>query len=210
MVQEPLRGPVPGLDARCQVCEATPAIPIGFLSHQGLIVLYRQIRYRGTFCRDCGLSVFRTVMNRSLLVGWWGLISVFLNLYAIIANVAGWVRLRGLPEPIRTSGKSPLAPGRPLLLRPGFWVTTAALGVIIVAGLAQSARNDINTFSAADRRLIGTCVENVGGTDARGADCSGAHSGKIVSLRHDREGCATDQVSISLDDGAFACSDPRQ
>jgi hypothetical protein len=210
VVQPPFGGPVPGLDAKCQVCEGSPAIPIRFLSHQGMILLYRQIRYRGTFCRDCGLSVFRTVMNRTLLVGWWGIISFFLNIYAIIVDLVGWARLRRLPEPIRTSGKAPLDRGRPVFLRPGLWVTTAAIAVIVVALAAQSARNDINTFSTADRQLIGTCVENVGSTDVRGVACSGAHSGKIVSLSHDKEGCASDQVSIALDDGAFACSDPKQ
>lgn len=210
MVQQSFGGPVPGLDIKCQVCEGTPAIPIRFLSHQGMIVLYRQITYRGSFCRDCGLSVFRRVMNRTLLVGWWGIISVFLNIYAIIVDLVSWRKLRGLLEPVRMSGKSPLDPGRPVFLRPGLWVTTAAIVVIVAFFAAQAARNDINTFSAADRKLVGTCVENVGSTDVRGAPCSGAHSGKIVSLSHDRDGCASDQVSISLEDGAYACSNPKQ
>jgi len=202
--------PVTGLEAKCQVCEGSPAIPLRFLSHQGMIVLYRQIRYRGTFCRDCGRSVFRTVMNRTLLVGWWGLISLFLNIYAILVNLVGWARLRGLAEPVRMSGKTPLDPGRPVFLRPGFWVTAAAVAIIVGVAATQSARNDIRTFSAADRHLIGTCLENVGGTGVQGADCAGPHSGKIVSLSHDREGCPVDHVSISLDDGAYACSDPKQ
>jgi hypothetical protein len=210
VVQQPFAGPVSGLDAKCQVCDATPAIPVRFLGHQGMVLLYRQIRYRGTFCRDCGRSLFRTVMNRTLLVGWWGIISVFLNVYTIIVNLVEWNRLRGLAEPMRTSGKVPLEPGRPLVFRPGAWVTSAVVVVIIGGVAADSARNDINTFSAADRRLIGTCVQNVGSTDVRAADCLGAHSGKIVSLRHDKEGCTTEQVSISLDDGAYACADPKQ
>lgn len=202
--------PVAGLEAKCQVCGGSPAIPIRFLSHQGMIVLYRQIRYGGTFCRDCGLSVFRTVMNRTLLVGWWGLISFFLNIYAIIVNLVGWARLRGLAEPVRMSGKTPLNVGRPVFLRPGSWVTVAAVAVILGVAATQSVRNDIKTFSAADRRLIGTCVENMGGTGVQGADCAGPHSAKIVSLSHDRDGCPVDHVSISLDDGAYACSDPNQ
>ena len=133
-----------------------------------------------------------------------------MNIYAILVDLGDWVRLRGLPEPIRTSGKTPLDPGRPLVMRPGLWVTTAVLAVVIVAVSAQSARNDLNTFSAADRSLIGTCVENVGSAGASKAGCLGAHSGKIVSLSHDKMGCPTDQVSIALDDGAYACSDPKQ
>jgi hypothetical protein len=210
VVQHSFAGPVPGLDVKCQVCDATPAIPVRFLGHQGMVLLYRQIRYRGTFCRDCGCSVFRTVMNRTLLVGWWGIISAFLNLYAIIVNLGEWNRLRGLAEPVRMSGRAALDPGRPLFLRPGAWVTAAVVALILGWLATNSARNDINTFSAADRRLIGTCVQNVGSTDVQAADCSGPHNGKIVSLRHDKEGCTTEQVSISLDDGAYACADPKQ
>lgn len=210
VVQQSFSGPVAGLDAKCQVCEATPAIPIRLLGHQGMVLLYRQVSYRGTFCRDCGLSVFRTVMNRTLLVGWWGIISFFLNLYAILVNLAVWARLRGLTEPIRTSGKTPLDRGRPLVLRPGLWVTAVAVALVIGAVAAQSARNNLNTFSATDRSLIGTCIQNVGSTGAANADCLGAHSGKIVSLSHDKNGCRTDQVPIALDDGAYACSDPKQ
>jgi len=209
-MQSPSGSSHPGIDAKCQVCEGSPAVPVRLLGHQGMIILYRQLTYRGTFCRDCGLSVFRTVMNRTLLVGWWGIISFFLNIYAIIVNLVAWTKLRALPEPVRMSGKTPLDPGRPVFLRPGLWVTTAAIVIIVGLLAAQSARNDINTFSAADRQLMGTCVENVGSTDVKAAPCSGAHSGKIVSLSHDKEGCASNQVSISLDDGAYACSDPKQ
>lgn len=210
MIQPPFAGSAAGLEGKCQVCEGTPAIPVRLLGHQGMIILYRQITYRGTFCRDCGLALFRQVMNRTLLVGWWGIISVFLNVYAIIVDLVVWTKVRALPEPVRMSGKTPLDKGRPVLLRPGLWVTVAAIVILAGWGAAQSARNDINTFSAADRQLIGTCVENVGSTDVKAASCSGAHSGKIVSLSHDRGGCLSDQVSISLDDGAYACSDPKQ
>lgn len=210
MVQPPFATPASGLEAKCQVCEATPAIPVRLLSHQGMIVLYRQITYRGIFCRDCGLSLFRRVMNRTLLVGWWGIISFFLNSYAILVDLVAWTKLRALAEPVRMSGKPPLDPGRPVFLRPGLWVTAAAIAILAAYGGAVSARNDINTFSTADRQLIGTCVENVGSTDVRAASCAGAHSGKIVSLSHDKQGCASDQVSIALDGGAYACSDPKQ
>ncbi|HYS28804.1 MAG TPA: hypothetical protein VEQ12_04780 [Candidatus Limnocylindria bacterium] len=84
--------------------------------------------------------------------------------------------------------------------------------VVTYRGIGSSSRHPClgTGRPGRDRPLIGTCVENVGGTGAQGADCAGRHSGKIVPLSHDRGGCPSDQVWISLDDGAYACSDPKQ
>ncbi len=96
MVSQPYLGAMPQVPLTCQVCGAAPALHVKFLKHQGMVVMWRQVTYRGTYCRDCGLAVFRQITNQTLLIGWWGTASFFLNLYAIIVNLLSWQRLRSL------------------------------------------------------------------------------------------------------------------
>jgi hypothetical protein len=196
--------------AVCEVCGASPAIPVKLVNHRGYVLALRLWNFRATLCRDCGLGMFRYVQNRDLMFGWWGIASVFLNTYAVLNNLIIWMRLQGLSEPIRNCDRLPIDAGRPLYGRPGIWIASAAalfLGFAAIDGIGQ---NDPRTFSASDQALIGTCQENVGDHESQPADCAGPHSGKVVFLRHSRYGCYSSQVAIDLHDGAYACSDTRK
>jgi hypothetical protein len=96
-----------------------------------MILAWHQVSYRGNWCRDCGLATFRKLQNWDLMLGWWGVASVFLNSYAIIRNLTSRGKLLSLPEPTRPAGAQPLAIGRPLLARPGIWIFVVALAIIV-------------------------------------------------------------------------------
>lgn len=66
------------------------------------------------------------------MLGWWGIASVFLNIYALLRNLASYNRLRGLSEPVRRAGAASLQPGRSIVARPGLLVFVIALVVIAV------------------------------------------------------------------------------
>lgn len=211
MVSQPYgRGAMPQAPLSCQVCGAAPAASVRFLKHVGMVIMWQQVSYRGVYCRDCGLAVFRQIMNKTLAFGWWGIASFFLNIYAILVNLFSWQRLRNLAEPVRVGDKPALDPGRPVLARPGAWVTALA----VVAGLAIISLgvlgSSLDSIPAEDRALIGTCVQNMGNKTYQRADCSGPHSGKITWLSRTTSGCASRSVRIKLPDGVFACSDPTQ
>lgn len=81
----PYREPGP---EECWVCGGSPAAAVRFRQESGRL-LWRVRRWiDGPFCRTCGTAVFRTMTDRTLLTGWWGLISFFQNLATIAGNVA--------------------------------------------------------------------------------------------------------------------------
>lgn len=211
MVSQPYGpGTMPQAPLSCQVCGAAPAASVRFVKHVGMVLMWQQVTYRGTYCRDCGLAVFRQIMNQTLAFGWWGIASFFFNIYAIIVNLISRQRIRNLAEPIRAGDKPALDPGRPVLARPGAWVTALALVVGLAIISLGALGSSLDGIPAEDRAIIGTCIQNMGNRTYRGADCSGPHSGKITWLSRSVTGCSRGSVRIKLPDGVYACSDPTQ
>ena len=95
-----------------------------------MVLAWHQLTYRGPWCRDCGTAIFRKAQNWNLMLGWWGLASFFLNIYAVLRNLASYQRVRGLAAP---SGSSlSLQPGRTLVGRPGLWVFLIVLVAVVI------------------------------------------------------------------------------
>jgi hypothetical protein len=97
----------------------------------------RFIQVDRTFCRDCGLAVLRTFTGRSLLQGWWGLFSFFINIVVLLSNLVPYSKLNSLsaPEHRYPGANPPLDPGKPLLRRPaalGFLIPILLLAVVLL------------------------------------------------------------------------------
>ena len=120
----------------CQVCGATPAVKIHLRGHQGMLLIMRFLTYRGQYCRDCGTSMFREVQSKTMLVGWWGYISLFVNTYNVIQNtfVDRRIRALGPPQGRLRAAKPPHAT---VFKSPGFVVTIALPLLLVVLVLAH-------------------------------------------------------------------------
>ncbi|MEV6114997.1 hypothetical protein AB0L59_21385 [Streptomyces sp. NPDC052109] len=125
----------------CRVCGASPAAPVKVRGHQGMVVMMRFLRREGTFCRTCGLAVFRKMQADTLVQGWWGPMSMLITPVTLLINLFALARIRRLPAPAAAQGPG-LDPGRPVFLRPSGMVglvplTVFALVVLLVLiGLA--------------------------------------------------------------------------
>ncbi len=89
------------------VCGATPAIPVTLRSVVAMVVVGVTSTFRGVYCRDCGLAMFRKRM--------------------IAGNLGARAQLMRLAAPMRNPGARYLDPGRPVFLRAGFIVSAAVL-----------------------------------------------------------------------------------
>jgi hypothetical protein len=194
--------------AVCMVCGGTPATPVELRTVVALVLFGITRTFRGIYCRDCGLAMFRQRMSATLLTGWWGFIHFFINLYAILTNLSARSQLMRLAPPTRDPGASFLDPGRPVFLRPGFLISAGVAAVIIVAGTV-SAITPPKPFPADDQALIGTCALHEAKKWSP-TDCSVTHAGKVVSLSHDKYGCASQLTTVKLDDGNYVCIDTTQ
>jgi hypothetical protein len=104
----------------CQECGASPAVFVEIRAVAGFVVVFKPLVADGSYCRACGLRELRDHMNWTLLIGWWGVSSLFVNLNYIDRNLRSWWALRRLPVADPDADE-----GTPVWLQPGVWFALA-------------------------------------------------------------------------------------
>lgn len=196
----------------CLLCGSSPAVEITLWQATGKLIWWVRRSLRATLCRDCGLAEFRSFQNRTLITGWWGIISFFANVLFVLSNAGAAIKLQRLAAPTRTELidaplPRPLSPGKPLFARAGIWIA-----VVIIAGLgaiiATSPSSNTAGASSADWS-VGSCVS--GTSTVHPIDCSDSHDGKIVATRTAPEHCPAIADGYADDgSGTVYCIDSSQ
>lgn len=74
---------------RCQACgRSEPSTTLRFFKNTGMIIMFSWETQGGTLCRSCGLDLFLRMTGHTVVFGWWGMISFFVN-WAFLANNLG-------------------------------------------------------------------------------------------------------------------------
>jgi len=164
-------------------------------------------------CRDCGWSLGRQVQNRTLLAGWWGMLSFFRNISYVASNAGELRRVRSMEDPTKfeatnTPLAAPLPPGRPLVARSGLWLTVGAIAasvVLMVTASANRAGSNDGPGTASEWR-IGNCVawddESI-----RPVPCGDGAMGVIAGRAPAEPSCPANTESYVPDDGFVWCID---
>lgn len=84
-------------NASCRLCLRGPAAPATLHQHRGRGLRLRHLVLRGPLCRECGLVAWRHMTLDTVLLGWWGLLSVFATPLTLVLNAAVLVRLLRTP-----------------------------------------------------------------------------------------------------------------
>jgi hypothetical protein len=164
----------------CQVCQGPNARRVKFLRITGLVLLFRWRSTDLVACHDCGLAVGREQQSKTLLLGWFGLFSFFLNLYAVARNTVSLARVRRLP-PSGQGSRPALDPGRPVFLRAG---ALAAVAIVGFVGFQVASHEPAPTWR------VGACVAFAGGgTQIKPVACSASHDGIVVAHASSRAAC---------------------
>ena len=83
----------------CQVCGRAPAVQVALRRHVGMIVMQRFVRAKPTLCREHGIQISKEFLNKTLIQGWWGVVSFFVNIFAVIQDVRALSTFKKLGEP---------------------------------------------------------------------------------------------------------------
>jgi hypothetical protein len=89
-----------GMEAVCKSCGRAPAVEVTIRRHQGMLIMQRFFRLRAPLCRECGERIVKSWTGKTLMVGWWGIISFFVNWFCLASNAVAWRRLNALSQPM--------------------------------------------------------------------------------------------------------------
>ena len=196
----------PPTGTECQLCGSAPAARLTLRRETGLVVVRQSRVIEGTYCRDCGLSLFRETTDKTLMTGWWGFISFFVNWFTVARNVAGRLALRDLTAPVpnaevRAPLPAPLDPGKPLFRRFGPYVVLGL--VVVIAGLVLFVGDPPPTIE--DGEAVGSCLDL--SDDLQRIDdvvpCDGNEDATITSVVDLDQACPSTTIRFQDDQGAF-------
>ncbi|MFC7241229.1 hypothetical protein ACFQO7_01930 [Catellatospora aurea] len=182
--------PQPDRTYRCQNCGCSPAAEMTFRGHRGLIIMMQFLKERGTYCRTCGLAIFRTMTSRTLVQGWWGWASFIITPFILLMNLFARRKLNRLTEPVPApdgSSGTPWNPGKPVYQRAtivGLLVPLALVGLVAVAVVAADPANK-----------IGKCVV-ASGSDVEFVDCGRPNQGMVTKVVDDEDQCPSDTIGV--------------
>jgi hypothetical protein len=92
----------------CYACGATPTRKLPIRRHRGMIIVQQFFKIHQSLCRDHGVDASKKYLGKTLLEGWWGFVSFFVNIFVVISDIVVWLQYARLPEPI--AGVAPVAP----------------------------------------------------------------------------------------------------
>lgn len=85
--------------AVCRACGRGPAANLVIRRHVGMLVLQKFVTLKAPFCRDCGTAIVKDYTVRTVVQGWWGLISFFFNWVCLAGNALAYRKASRLPMP---------------------------------------------------------------------------------------------------------------
>lgn len=195
----------PPSSSECQLCGSAPAAAVTLRREVGIVLVRQSHVLDGVYCRSCGISLFREMTDKTMVRGWWGFISFFVNWFTIARNVAARVALGHLDEPepnpdVRASLPEPLVTGRPVLLRLGPLVTVALIVGVVVLFAMDDGRDPVPSDA------VGTCVELESDQSEIIGDvsCEDPHDAVITQVVDLDEPCGPDEIRFEGDDLADA------
>ena len=72
----------------CAVCGMTPTLRLTIRRHVGLIVAQRFISIDKPLCRTHGRHLSNSFLKKTLVQGWWGLFSFFINFFDVFSDIS--------------------------------------------------------------------------------------------------------------------------
>lgn len=197
----------PGAATACRYCGNAPAAEATFRQHTGMVLWMKFEAAVGPFCRSCGLYSFRASQAHTLILGWWGPLSLLIAPVVLVRNLRQRGRIAALGPVVVTSDRQPVDPGFPLYQRPailGMFLPFLVAGFMVFAVLNGKAEYQ-----------VGRCIEvQENQVDVDFVPCSMRHDGKVSAVVDKADQCPPDTIGavtrqlaggVSLDNDKVLC-----
>lgn len=171
----------------CQVCGRGPTALISVSRNVGMLVVRRSWDFSAPLCREHASQLARNWLLATLLMGWWGIISFFMNFGAVATDLNALRAARRLPpaRPIAVPVGSGIA-GSVSVALPQVSSTRLALVVAgIVVVIAAGAINATFGPKSASDLAVGDCFDEPGTAgdiaEVPHHPCSMAHTAEVFA-----------------------------
>lgn len=94
---------------RCRVCGRGPARDFVIRRHVGMLLMQRFVKLRAPLCREHGVQLAKQYLGKTLVQGWWGYISFFVNWFVLVTDLVVLSQAKKLPEPQPLPAADPAA-----------------------------------------------------------------------------------------------------
>lgn len=84
---------------RCRVCGRGPARNMVIRRHVGMILMQRFVKLQAPLCREHGVELTKKYLGKTLIEGWWGYISFFVNWFVVVTDLVALSQAKKLPAP---------------------------------------------------------------------------------------------------------------
>jgi hypothetical protein len=200
----------------CDLCGSGPATQVVFKHQHAYLIRATVYTSQLELCRGCALALGRARQNRTLIAGWWGVLSFFRNLGIVWTNTIQLRRAARLTSPTRspevvTPLATPLPQGRSVFGRFGFWFTMVVVAIIAtaIAGSASQPESVGSNLPVGSNPSVGWATGNciAGSGPVYPVSCSAPHVGQIVARVTDRSLCSVQAESYVEDAPWVWCID---
>jgi hypothetical protein len=117
----------------------------------GLLIMRHRSEIQGNLCKSCIDRYFWEMTGKTMLLGWWGVISFLLSPFIILNNTLLYISTMGMQRPPIQIGKGPSA----------FWMLTTVGGFILIFILAISILGVGSTPQAQPASAQETCAVSI-------------------------------------------------
>ena len=84
----------------CKVCGRQPAERFVIKRHVGMILAQRFFKMDAVLCREHAIAYSKEYLGKTLIQGWWGIISFFVNWGNVAADLSALSRAKKMGEPV--------------------------------------------------------------------------------------------------------------
>ena len=92
------------MDSGCEVCGKVPTLALPIRRHVGMVLMQKFIKIKPRLCRTHGAATTGAFLKQTLVQGWWGVISFFVNFVVVISDLVVLARYKGLGMPEAADG----------------------------------------------------------------------------------------------------------
>ena len=96
-------------NVRCVICRQVPTRTLPIRRHVGMVFAQRFVKVRKPLCKEHGMQMTAAFLGRTMVQGWWGFVSFFVNIVVVLGDVGVWVAYRTLADPRPAPNASPMS-----------------------------------------------------------------------------------------------------